>query len=264
MPVNIPFHRIYRAHVPANNSGYSNWAFIVDKEYAINPHHYTRAFLLLQEDIKRLFEYIEPSDVNLVTFSFRIHELFMRTCIDIESNFKAILNENIYHPVFRRGVNAGQPRNEDLWNINDYSKINKSHHLDNYSIELPFWRGNNNIFKPFQEWKTGTSLSWYQAYNETKHNRNEKFELASFKNLMLSYTALFTLLTAQFKNVDFSPGDEAITAEGNSYFEGEFGIGGYLIIHYPMNWSEEEKYDFDWSNLKEETIRFEKFDYNNL
>jgi hypothetical protein len=32
------------------------------------------------------------------------------------------------------------------------------------------------------------------------------------------------------------------------------GIGRYLKIEFPQNWTNEEKYDFDWSVLKEETI----------
>jgi len=33
--------------------------------------------LLIQNDLQRIFEFIEPSDDNLDTHSFRIHELFM-------------------------------------------------------------------------------------------------------------------------------------------------------------------------------------------
>ena len=73
------------------NSGY-----ILDPDYAKSPEHYVRSFLLIQEDILRLFQFIEPSDINLQTYSFRIHELYMRICIEIEANFKAIFDENKY------------------------------------------------------------------------------------------------------------------------------------------------------------------------
>jgi hypothetical protein len=140
MSYHKPFHRNFRELIERTNSGYSSWAFIVDKDYAQSPHHYTRAFLLLQEDIKNLFEYIEPADINLNTFSYRIHELFMRTCIEIEANFKAILRENTYTPLFENGPKKGQLKTEDNWNIFDYIKINTTHHLDDYHVEFPFWR----------------------------------------------------------------------------------------------------------------------------
>jgi hypothetical protein len=52
-----PFHRNFREFITDNNSGYSSWAYIVDREYAQSPEHYTRAFILIQNDLKKLFEY---------------------------------------------------------------------------------------------------------------------------------------------------------------------------------------------------------------
>lgn len=264
MSINKPFHRIYREHVKAFNSGYSNWAFIVDKDYANTPHHFVRGFLLLQEDIKNLFQYIEPADVNLKTFSYRIHELLIRICIEIEANFKAILRENIYTPTYRGGTKAGESRPEELWNINDYIKVNKSHHLDNYFVEFPYWRGNKNRYQPFYDWSQNKSLSWYQIYNDTKHDKNEKFASANFETLLNAFAGLFVLMSSQFRTEDFQPGSTLLSIGVDSYFEGTFGIGGYLKIEFPTNWTEDEKYDFDWKSLKKEKKKFQKFDYNNI
>ena len=38
----------------------------------------------------------------------------------------------------------------------------------------------------------------------------------------------------------------------------------FLKIEFPKNWTDAEKYDFDWSILKNETIRFQKFDFNTI
>ncbi|HMH21533.1 MAG TPA: hypothetical protein VK563_07150 [Puia sp.] len=264
MGLTKPYHRNYREFINGFNSGYSGWAFIVDKEYAESPHHYTRAFLLLQEDVKNLFDFIEPADINLKAFSFRIHELLMRTCIEVEANFKAILRENIYTPYFKSGSKAGQPRTEDYWKINDYIKVNKTHHLDSYVAEFPFWRGAMNRYAPFANWAHNGSLSWYQAYNETKHDRNNKFEIANFENLITAFCGLFVLLSSQFNCEGFTTGSTFLSTGGDSYFAGQFGIGNYLKIEFPTNWQDAEKYDFDWSKLKEEADRFEKIDYNIL
>jgi hypothetical protein len=103
MSITKPYNRIVRSLVERPNSGYSSWAYVVDPDYAISPEHYARGFLLIQNDLHKLFEYIEPSDVNQKTYSFRIHELLMRTCIEIEANFKGILQEIIYNPKNEKG-----------------------------------------------------------------------------------------------------------------------------------------------------------------
>ncbi|MEL1245493.1 hypothetical protein AAEO56_14560 [Flavobacterium sp. DGU11] len=116
----------------------------------------------------------------------------------------------------------------------------------------------------FLEWKTKQTLSWYQAYNNSKHDRLNNFEDANLKSLIDAYSALCILLSSQFRHVDFQPGPDNLQAEGYCYFGGGFGIGGYLIVDYPDNWSEEEMYNFDWSKLKKEEDRFDKIDYNKI
>jgi hypothetical protein len=55
----------------------------------------------------------------------------MRICIEVEANFKAILNENIYS------------KDEKDWNMDDYKKINITHHLSSYKVTLPIWNDRN-------------------------------------------------------------------------------------------------------------------------
>lgn len=267
MSFNKPFHRNYRPVNKENpQADYSDWAYIIDKDYSRSPEHYTRAFQIIQEDILKLFQFIEPSDTNEKTYSYRIHELLMRICIEIEANFKAILKENIYTPKFKNGKRSGELRLDKDWNINDFKIINKTHHLDDYSIEMPFWKGNQNIRKPFISWKNKDDLPWYQAYNISKHDRLNSFEHANFKNLIDSFAGLCVLLSSQFRDVDFQPGPDYMESHGYSYFGdgfGGFGIGKYLMIIYPENWEDDEMYDFDWTKLKNQKERFCKINYNN-
>ena len=113
-------------------------------------------------------------------------------------------------------------------------------------------------------WKTDGGLEWYQAYNQPKHDRLNNFEQANLKNLIDAYSGLCVLLSSQFRHVDFQPGPDNIQATGYCYFGGGFGIGDYLMVDYPDDWKDEEKYDFDWSELIKESNRFEKIDYNNI
>ncbi len=262
MSINKPYHRNYREIVASPQSGYSGWAYVVDHEYSVAPEHYTRAFLLIQKDLLKLFEFIEPADINLKTYSYRVYDLFMRICIEVEANFKAILRENDYTPIFKSGKKKNEYRNESLWNIKDYKRINKTHHLDSYSVEYPIWNGKEQRFQPFKDWKTTDSLSWYNAYNKCKHNRYEAFSLANFENLLDSFAGLFVLLSSQFYTENFVPGQALLSLNTDSYYDGEFGLGDYLKIHFPNDWTEEEKYDFNWNDLKKEKNRFQKYNYN--
>lgn len=263
MSITKPFHRNYRKVKDGPNSGYSSWAYIVDHKYAQHPEHYTRAFSVIQQDILNLFESIEPADINSLTYSFRIHGLFMRTCIEVEANFKAILKENIYNPV-RKGSNAGQLRLDHTWNINDFQIVNKTHHLDEYKVELPFWNGTGKNRQPFNNWKNNGSLPWYKAYNECKHDRLVNFPKANLGNLIDAYCGLFVLLSSQFRTESFTPGDIALGVGPIGYYKGEFGIGGFLMITFPDDWEEAEIYDFDWLKLCEEEERFQKINYDLL
>jgi hypothetical protein len=171
----------------------------------------------------------------------------MRTCIEVEANFKAIFRENIYTV------------SERNWNIDHFKKVNKTHHLDDYSVEIPFWGGDDKTKSPFRDWKMNQPLSWYRAYNKLKHDRLTNFQEANFGNLINAYAALFVLLSSQFGTESFSPGNGSIQLEG-----GRYGIGGFLIANFPDNWAEDEMYEFDWTELRAQSERFEKINYDNL
>lgn len=242
------------------NSGYSQWGYIVDREYANSPEHYTRAFSLIQSDLIKLFEFVEPADTNLDSYSYRIHELLMRTCIEVEANFKAILKENIFNPTDRNG----RTRPEKTWNINDYKKVNKTHHLSSYKVIVPIWSGMSTTFTPFSAWEIDEPLPWYQAYNKCKHDRQNEFKKANFRNLLNAVSGLLILLSSQFRTEDFSPGTSSISVQGDCYYyyNTEPALGEFFHIEFPADWTDDEKYDFNWSDLRNQEDRFQKIDFN--
>jgi hypothetical protein len=258
MPHAKPFHRNYRGMLQGYNSGYSQWAYILDRTYAIAPEHYVRAFLLIQSDLIKLFEFIEPADENLTAYSFRTHELLIRSCIEVEANFKAILKENIYNPRDRHGEEIPESR----WNIHNYRLVNNTHHLSSYRVQVPIWSGEKSTFTPFADWSIGQPLTWYQAYNKSKHDRHEQFKSANFATLLNAVAGLVVLLSSQFGTQDFSPKTEAFELSGGGYYSGESAIGDFFRIEFPSDWVDDELYDFDWCNLREQADRFNKIDYN--
>jgi hypothetical protein len=194
--------------------------------------------------MQKLFEYIEPSNKNLGTYSYRIHELLLRTCIEVEANFKATLNENTYSKA------------KGYLDMGNYNKINITHHLSDYTVKIPIWAESEVTFKPFARWKEekNNSLCWYQAYNDSKHNRQNKFKQAKFEHLINAISGLFVLLSSQFGYEDFAPPNHTIVMSGDQDRQNGLaaGIGGFFLIKFPHDWKDEEKYDFNWSELKNE------------
>jgi len=256
-----PFHRNFRTIKPAANAGYSKWAYVIDQKYVQNPEHYVRAFALILSELEKIFEYIEPSDEALSVFSYRIHALLMRTCIEIEANFKAIFNENKFTPPQRRHID-----------MRDFRKIDVTHHLSSYEISLPIWHGKAKIFKPFQPWflmrgkpsNNVVKLPWYDAYNVSKHDRHEQFKKASFEQLINAVAGLTIVISSQFQSESYSAGTRGLAASGYDYYQDAMRptTGGLFRIQYPNDWTDDEQYDFNWSHLKIQTDRFSKIDYD--
>jgi hypothetical protein len=254
MGLSAPYKRTVRQLKDGSYSNNGNGAYIWHPNYAVAPTQYIKAFLLLQKDLEKLFDYIEPADVNLNTFSFRIHELLIRVCIEVEANLKAILTENGYQ-------NTNAKRQVLDFTMKDYCKINNSHLLSEYCIKIPNWHGTQKIVYPFHAWGNGKSLAWYNAYNAVKHDRFKQFEQASFKNLIDAMSGLVVLLSSQFITEDFGSND-FISWNGTNRDGFETAIGGYFQVKFPIDTSEKDRYDFEWFSKSEDDRIFEEFDYH--
>ncbi len=234
--------------------------YINRPDYSTRPSNYIRAYMLLQKDLLELFNYIEPSDTALKTYSFRIQELFVRTCIEIEANFKAIFAMNKY-----------SKKSQSL-KISDYYLINSSHFLSDYSAKLPYWSENLMTADrtPFKDWgsppnpKEPWVLKWYQDYNKTKHDRSNNLNLASFENLIDAFAALVILISAQYMSEDFSPAPGALLVDSGWNDGYDSANGDYFRIIYPRHLPESERYDFNWQDLMNDKDAFQQFDYDAL
>jgi hypothetical protein len=250
MPVTRPYRRICRQFADGEYAEGGRSQYITHPSYAKSPEHYVRGFFLLLKDMQGLFDYVEPADKNLDTFSYRIHELLLRACVEVEANFKAILTENSY------------TKSGDL-NMGDYRKTNASHRLHAYEVKLPFWRGSHNTRKPFAAWGVDKSLPWYQAYNATKHDRHDSFDSATLNHMTDAMAGLTVLLSSQFYTYDFGPGDVLLSVGGPD--DGtEAAIGDYFRVRFPSDWPVEDRYDFDWQVLKLDPDPFQRFDYSKV
>lgn len=238
MPVTKPFRRHCRPFTDGRYFHLQNWHYILHPNYASDALRYYQAFSLILKDAQELFEYVEPADLNRNCYSYRIHELLMRTCIEVEANCTAIMVENKYS----RSGN---------WTMSDYRKIERLYRLSFYEVKAPQWTGAIAVQRPFADWrKPNAALPWYVAYNQSKHNRHTNFRQANLDSLLSSVCGLAVLISAQFWTVDFSP-----TGAYGAFFDLQDGydhtIGGYFRVKFPGNWAPQDRYEFDWTALEQ-------------
>ncbi|MEH1907413.1 hypothetical protein [Nostoc sp.] len=243
-----PYRKIIRPfELPSGdyvNDSMDKW-YLIDFDYAPDRISLIRAYSILEKDLVKILEYIEPNDDNLNTYSHRLYEILLRACTEFETNCKGILEANSYK----------KPGN---WNISDYEKINKSSYLSEYEIQMSIWRGSHKILKPFEDWKTGKSLSWYQQYNSVKHDRNNNFKSANLKNVILAVSGVLTVLFSQFYILAFRSHPVSSIDIDDTWYLHENSI---FAIKPPQNWVINECYDFNWDNLKSQPDKFDNYQF---
>ncbi len=249
MSVSRPYRRTVRQLMDNSYANSGNGRYVLHPRYAQDPQHYVRGYLLLQKDVLELFDYVEPAEQNLGCYSYRIHELLMRACIEVEANCRAILLENGYR----------NRRPEDL-TMNDYIKIEQSHRLSEFAVRVPTWSGAFGLRAPFSAWGNGSPLVWYQTYNTTKHDRHTAFGQATFERMLDGVCGCLAILSAQFQHEDFS-GQPALLSTGWPGDGMEDAIGGYFRLKYPQNWPVADRYDFTWQNLENDPDPFQEYQY---
>jgi len=231
----------YRTVIPTEGGYCSAWDYIINNNYAKNALSYIRAFELIQQDLINLFNYIEPDEKNLKCYSLYIYRLFVTTCIELEQNFKAILQEN----KFTKGSNN--------WNIKTYNILEKTHKLSHYKVILPLYRNESFASRtPFKQWQDNDgSLLWYKAYSNIKHARIDNFQEATLENLLDAVCGLLVILSAQFFDGAVYPIVGSTRFRDKGFNIERKAIGGYFDICFPPRNTWEGVYNItDQNNLR--------------
>lgn len=255
MAIAKPYHRLWRPVKGYDPLG-SIWQedhpvasldYLRDERFACQAEMrslLTTAKLIL-DDLYELFNYIEPDDTNLSVFSHRIYELLLRTATEFETNCKGILKDN------------GYAKADNKMNMSkDYFKLASVMRLSEYKVVFDRW-STNHQFDPFIDWNTTSylPLTWYQGYNNVKHNRYSNFKQASLENLMNSLAGLLCILHAQYGE-KMAYGFVNNLSLGLNYQE-QLEIEQFTII--APTFPEAEQYDFIWDVLKTEPNPVQKY-----
>jgi hypothetical protein len=136
---------------------------------------------------RQVLRTIEPERINDGAFGHELRQLIVIAATEVESAWRAILVANNYRPGVER------------FTTNDYCKLLNPLKLDQWEVVLAMAPRYGNI-APFKAWdstRPTASLRWYDAYNKTKHDREQNLKEATLAVLIETMAALYVMLAAQ-------------------------------------------------------------------
>ncbi|WP_312711832.1 hypothetical protein [Proteiniclasticum ruminis] len=130
-------------------------------------------FLSLEKDLDDTSRYIEPRGQENV-HSFEFAKILVLSYTELESVFKILCVEI---------------ENRKCGTIKQYKEILLNSYPNIVHAEVNISRWNNTIC-PFKGWDKGP-LPWWSAYVNVKHNRQNNFNDATYKNTIYALSALY-------------------------------------------------------------------------
>ena len=136
------------------------------------------AYKSIEDDMGRIVEYLPLETKQYMVFSFKLADIIIRCCTQVESVFKDLVRERMF-----------------LENLSkdDYEKLNKL----NLTKEAFTIRANGDAFAPFSiffEDETNKSIPfWWTTYNKLKHDYSKNLELANLQAAICALGSLFIL-----------------------------------------------------------------------
>jgi len=245
MAISKPYYRIFRPGAGID--------FLKDTRYCDEANELFRALQLLELDLKKVFEYVEPCNKNLETYSQRLYELLLRACTEFEASAKAILCANSYQ------------KSPDAFTIKDYRLINKATKISEYKVSLLSWSPEPKELQPFKAWKITHKLDWYSAYNSVKHNRFAEFNKASLNNVINAIAGVYIIIYSQINYLTISGVPHSNQFELGISDEDNYQplVNNSIFSISAPSWNNKEKYNFNWNDLKKDSEPFDKYVFTN-
>lgn len=179
----------------------------------------------------RIFSVLNPSPDNLHAYGVEIRNLLIVASTEFEAQCKSVLRANGY--------------TRSRMSTNDYIRLLSAMRLNEYSVRVsPF--SQMEPFKPFQDWDRDAptrSLAWYDAYNKTKHDRENEFAAATLEAAVSAVGACAIMSYAQFgtlPNSDvgsstwFSIRDKPKWLSFRSYTQVGHSSSAWESVNYPF------------------------------
>ncbi|HBL0096028.1 TPA: hypothetical protein L4R37_004538 [Escherichia coli] len=168
-----------------------------------------QALRVLVEKLDDILLYVEPSQSGLASYGHKSRELLILACTEVE---------NLWTSIFQK---AGiPPSNSRMYTTQDYVKLLPKAGLNEFEITFKNYNG-LRTFQPYANWNTQQptqSLSWYHAYNKTKHDRNTSFNEATLENVMDATSGVIAMFCAKFGPFSLIHDNNALSSLMNQHF----------------------------------------------
>lgn len=168
-----------------------NWDDI-DKAINVNStelRSQEQALRILIEKLDQILLYVEPSPEGLESFSHKTREILILSCTEVENQWKVLL-----------GKAGCSPVNGNTFTTQDYVKLLPATFIKEYQVSLREYAGSPPS-RPFEGWNSTSptkSLTWYDAYNKTKHSRDLHFSESKLKYAIEAVAANIVLYSTRF------------------------------------------------------------------
>lgn len=169
----------------------------LQEKYHRNMLFFSRQLESLCSMLDDIFYVIYPDEKNYNVYGSRLREFLLLACTEVESQLKGVLNSNNYSSL--------------KWNLNmiDYKKIENATRISSYGVKILGYDSIKEL-EPFSIWNSSecAGLSWYQAYNLVKHDREKNFDQANLRNCIEAISARFLMGFVQYGNAWLDKSDK--------------------------------------------------------
>ena len=145
---------------------------------SLQPWYY---FLSIERDFIRTLDFVEFNADNEATYSNEFAKLLLLIGSEVDVVAKMLC---------KRADASATPNN-----INEYRSVITARYSNLYTFAIQIPRFNYST-KPWESWGAPTPESpvWWKSYNKVKHQRDEHFAEANFKNVTDALCGLLSLL----------------------------------------------------------------------
>lgn len=168
-----------------------------------------QALRVLIEKLDDILLYIEPDQNGLNAYGHKSRELLILACTEVE---------NLWTSIFRKANIP--PQNSRMYTTQDYVRLLPKACLNEFEITFRNYSGLRK-FQPFANWTAAQptqSLSWYDAYNKTKHDRSASFNAATLENVMDAITANIAMFCAKYGPFSLFHDNNTLSSLVNQHF----------------------------------------------
>lgn len=178
---------------------------------------------ILLDKLDELLLFIEPQGNGINTYSYKTRELLILACTEVENSWTNYLKITNTQAIGRH------------FNTNDYVKLHEPLFLGEFKVSMKIKSGIQSI-KPFNNWNRGNpteSLDWYNAYNKTKHDRDNHFDRATLKNCIKAISANIVMFCVRFSPYTLWDSKSSTSSVFNQFFDVELVNPNFKSFYFP-------------------------------